>query len=300
MNRNRPWLAAPRDYIEHGTPVFVAAPAETGEFKYPGGWQSLVPNVARLDPWQPGWAACAVTGVTFDVIDVDPRHGGHESLNGLYEAGLVPPIYGEVATPSGGRHLYVARSGLRKCTPAPGIDLQAGDNTGKGRGFVFMTPTIRASKVDGQPKVYELVVPIDWDGLRECAGHQPWLDFVERSRRPEPPEPPAWAEFAGLGLEDFTEEDIASSEIRSKAYFASAASDILREMAEAKPGERNRTLNNCAIRLASIAAGLGVPWAEVIAQLGRIAIKKGLPRYEVAKTIQSGVRAGLKSPRSIT
>ena len=39
-----------------------------------------------------------------------------------------------------------AREGLRD-----GIDYQGGDDDGRGRGFVFIAPTVRPSKVTGEP-----------------------------------------------------------------------------------------------------------------------------------------------------
>jgi hypothetical protein len=88
-----------------------------------------------------------VTGIVYDVIDIDPRNGGKESFEKMSEAlgDDGPEVLWKVKTPSGGLHLYVESLGIRKrkFRSLPGIDLQAGDGDGLGRGFVFLPPTVR-------------------------------------------------------------------------------------------------------------------------------------------------------------
>lgn len=133
-----------------GVPLFAAPPRSgaPGEFHYPSDWQNFRPQFAhaQVERWRPGWCLAMVTGVVFDVIDVDPRNGGD-----LAALGELPTVYGVQATPSAGSHHLIARTRLAKGKPAPGIDLQAGadvpDAVGSyGRGFVFLAPTVRPSK----------------------------------------------------------------------------------------------------------------------------------------------------------
>jgi hypothetical protein len=136
-----------------GVPVFACPLDEEGRPKPPRGWETTPAgdiSHRNIDRWKPGMALCAVMGVVFDVIDVDPQNGGRESFPKLLKAveDHPPEIFALVATPSHGVHFYVASSGARKGTPFPGIDFQAGDRDGKGRGFVFLPPSKRPSKAD--------------------------------------------------------------------------------------------------------------------------------------------------------
>lgn len=147
-----------------GAPLFIARPvigpdgawnptAGASGYKLPLRWQDTTPDPGVVDKWQPGQALCMVTGVTYDVIDIDPRNGGDlEAIEGY-----VPRLYGIAATPSGGTHLLIKTLGVRKCVVAPGIDLQAGDSDGQGRGFVFLAPTVKLSKATETVATYSWV-----------------------------------------------------------------------------------------------------------------------------------------------
>ena len=144
--------------VDMGVPVFSAPPNSSapGTFIYPSEWQHFKPNHVQVERWRPGWALAMVTGVVFDVIDVDPRDGG--DLESLTMTGALPKIYGEAFTPSLGTHHLIGRTHLPKCKPAPGIDLQAGADDGTGRGFIFIAPTVRVSRFGprkGEPVEYQ-------------------------------------------------------------------------------------------------------------------------------------------------
>jgi putative DNA primase/helicase len=147
-----------------GAPIFIARPVvgpdgawdpEGGAsgYKLPLRWQDTRADPAVVDKWQPGQALCMVTGVAYDVVDVDPRNGG--DLAAL--DGDLPRVYGRATTPSDGIHLFVKTLGVRKCVIAPGIDLQAGAEDGGGRGFVFLAPTVKLSKTTGAFGSYDWV-----------------------------------------------------------------------------------------------------------------------------------------------
>jgi P4 family phage/plasmid primase-like protien len=94
-------------------------------------------------------------GHVVDAIDVDPRNGG--SLEALKEAlgGEIPTVYGRASTPSGGEHYLVASMNVRTLQNATlGVDIQAGNTEGVGRGFIFLAPTVRKSKEDGELRSY--------------------------------------------------------------------------------------------------------------------------------------------------
>lgn len=140
--------------VDLGAPIFTAKPnsLSPGEFFYAAGWQHCRPRHEAVDAWRPGDALCMVTGVVYDVIDVDPRNGGKDGITELATAlgwgdGTPgPEPYGQVATPSAGEHIYIGLTGLAKGKAARGVDLQAGERRGEGRGFVFLPPTVRPSK----------------------------------------------------------------------------------------------------------------------------------------------------------
>lgn len=158
-------LAAAEQLIRHGIPVFAAEPALNPDgtwnprsghngcgYWLPTGWQRFVATMNVLgDPgyrwprrtWRTGDALCMVTGHGVDVLDVDPRNGGHDGILTL----PVPYVGGVQVTPSGGYHLFIGRTGVAsKDGVAQGVDLKAGKADGSGRGFVFIAPTVRASK----------------------------------------------------------------------------------------------------------------------------------------------------------
>jgi hypothetical protein len=145
-----------RDLVRVGVPLFVAPPdpSKPTGFALPGRWQTAEPALSTVDAWQPGWALGMVTGVKLDLVDIDPRNGGDASLLGLDGVALAL-----AATPSGGEHYFVAPIGVESRDGVyPGVDLKSGNGDRSGRGFAFIAPTVKPSKVDGQPRAYEWIV----------------------------------------------------------------------------------------------------------------------------------------------
>lgn len=149
-------LAVARMLVKAGVPMFLARPNPQSKigFDLPFGWETNEPDVSIVDAWRPGWALCAVTGHTFDLVDIDPRSGGDESLIQM------PHIYLTAETPSGGRHHFVRTLGVSSLDGkvAAGIDVKSGTEDGVGRGFAFIAPTVRRSKVDGALGTYRWIV----------------------------------------------------------------------------------------------------------------------------------------------
>lgn len=143
-------LAVAHELVDMGVPVFTAKPNHSDkgpEFHYPSAWMTYRPHHRQVDMWRPGDALAMVTGHVFDVLDVDPRNGGLEGWADLEAADAVPTFYGVARTPSEGMHYLIARTLLAKTSKAAkGVDLQAGDARGEGRGFVFIAPTVRISR----------------------------------------------------------------------------------------------------------------------------------------------------------
>lgn len=166
-----------RRLIKAGVPVFAAPPdgQHPGRFILPKEWQKTYPSEVWLERWKPGWALAAVGGHICDFLDVDPRSGGLESEKEVRAAGQWPRSFGRQTTPSGGTHDLISATGERKVTGfMPGLDLQAGDVTGTGRGFVWISPTVRPSK---DPETLGQMVPYRWM-------EEPDLDHLMEYRTP--------------------------------------------------------------------------------------------------------------------
>lgn len=151
-------LAVARTLVKAGVPMFLAPADATSRlgFALPFGWEQTEANPEVLEHWRPGMALCAVTGHTFDLIDIDPRSGGREEDLG----GVMPHSYLTAETPSGGRHHFVRTLGVPSLDGkvAPGVDVKSGTLEGEGRGFAFIAPTVRPSKVDGIAREYRWVL----------------------------------------------------------------------------------------------------------------------------------------------
>lgn len=237
-------LALAREFIAQGVPVFVAKPVPRGwngrsEFFFPAGWPYLDPDESLLDEWKPGWAVCAVTGIKFDVMDIDPRNGGDTTLQVLKINNIMPPIRGAISTPSGGTHYYMNRTGLRKSNPWTGVDIQAGDEGGNGRGFVYIPPTIR------KRRKYKLEEPIDWDALAQRdPAFNPFFKTLLKYYEP------AQAELDSIHPPIERELSVAQriEVIERMAYIAS----IVRE---ARPGNRDTFLNKYSYTIGGLISG---------------------------------------------
>ncbi len=107
-------------------------------------FQARCARPAEVEVWlhhMPKANIAAVTGALSGivVVDVDPAHGGDESLARLEaEIGRLPPTV-EAKTGGGGRHLYFAHPGghvANRVGILPGIDIR-GDG-----GVIVMPPSI--------------------------------------------------------------------------------------------------------------------------------------------------------------
>ena len=125
-------------YAGYGWPVFPLKPhAKTPATR--NGFKDATLDFERIDTWwkrHPDSNIGLPTGHAFDVIDIDVPDG-----RGSYEAilvadELVPDVHGQVATASGGMHLYVKPSGDgNRAGIYPGIDYR-GDG-----GYVVAPPS---------------------------------------------------------------------------------------------------------------------------------------------------------------
>lgn len=208
--------------VDYGVPIFrgrlrVDGNPEPTDRRWKN-WQKTKPSHDAVDGWEPGEALCGVMGSTFDVLDIDPRSGGSLSFKRLArelgEDG--PEVYWEVWTPSGGRHLYIACLDIGKHTGfLKGLDLQGGRSDGTSRGFVFLPPTVRPSKVTGEVLHY-------------------------RSKH-DPIRPPATDTGCEL-LREYIEDSLGSTEERNPVSKRTPIELLRRECIEAEGGGQREAL----------------------------------------------------------
>ncbi len=134
-------------YVRRGWSVIPLWPREKRPLIPWARYQHGRADATEIREWFHRWPAAnlgIVTGAVSSlvVLDVDPLHGGDESLRALEEAHGVLPRTIAAITGGGGRHIYFAHPGglvPNKVGLATGIDLR-GDG-----GFVVAPPSIHPS-----------------------------------------------------------------------------------------------------------------------------------------------------------
>ncbi len=239
-----------------------------------GGLKSATTDTSQVWRWWARWPAANIALRTGEVsglvvLDVDPDHGGDDSLDALRrDHGALPPCR-TIRTGSGGRHLYFAHPGRLVRNDAgrrlgPGLDVR-GDG-----GYVIAPPSRHAT--GGQ-----YAVETDPALIPQLPG---WL--LEALRAAEPPR----ARFP------------QTAEVTAPSKWARAALDgELHRLGAAAEGTRNDTLNCVAFRLGQIVAAGGLQEPEVEEVLVQGALAIGLGEREALATIHSGLRAGERVPR---
>jgi putative DNA primase/helicase len=169
----------------------------------PHGFHDATTDPATLHQWWTHWPDAnlgiptgAVSGLL--VLDIDPRHGGHLTVEDLEaEHGTFPPTV-ESLTGGGGRHLFYAHPGGTIGSAAhrlgPGVDLKADG------GYVIVPPSVHAS---GQRYLWEASsIP----GEHPLAPVPAWIPLLDRrpDRAPRVDADPLRTPVAGSPGADFT------------------------------------------------------------------------------------------------
>ncbi len=306
-----------------GVPVWAAAPgyeAEEGpdcpEFHRPLGWQqmeaegSLERLVAQFcyptDTYPRTSALCANMGGKVAVVDADPRNGCDvEKVHNLLDE-LKVRVFAGVRTPSGGWHFYIAgheelpsvhsTTKNNRLPGYPGIDIQSyGTNVflpgtlrwkKGGRGYTIEFDNLDALINDGDPEGAERFA--DWVA-DQLASH------VRSSARGK-----GRCEFQ---FDPAPQWDGTPPDERQQKYLDTVLTSEARKVSEATKGGRNDVLNVAALKCGHYIAGAGMNRALVIEKLELAAIDCGLADDDgirsVHATINSGLRAGIESPRSV-
>jgi hypothetical protein len=266
-----------------GVPVFLAHPARhadrtwdptggTGHsgYRLPQKWEQTVADPDVVGRWQPGMALAAVMGHVVDGLDVDPRNGGTESVQGL----PVPRVHGVQVTPSGGWHGLIAplgvgsRDGIR-----PGVDVKGGKSDGTGRGFLWIAPTVKLSKATGELAAYTWSRRPDLTDVDTDSSGRPLAEIIEALRRgPAAEQRPA-----------FESPGPASSD--------RALMGLVDVVLRATEGKRNSCLHWAACRAAEHHATGRLDWSTAERALTDAARAIGLGEREVTATLKSARKA---------
>ena len=238
-------------------------------------WRELeAPDEDQIATWWRRWPGAGIalrtggaTGLV--VLDVDPAHGGDETLEVLTRAEEMLPATLAVATGGGGRHYYFSAPGAKLGNDAgralgPGLDVRADG------GIVIAPPTRHLSGRRYQWADGPLAPLPAWIAAR-----------LERAAPPTAASHPAVPELpAG-----------------ATRYGAAALAEEGAAVARAAEGFRNHTLNRAAFRMGQLVSGGEVASADATDYLLSSAMTAGLSEVEARGTIDSGLAAGHQSPR---
>jgi hypothetical protein len=272
-----------RPVTDHGAWVPDGGPAGCG-YWIPKGWQHTEAHPAVLDRWEPGTGLGAVMGHAVDGLDVDPRHGGTESLKGI----PLPVVAGVQATPSGGWHGLIAplgvgsRDGVR-----PGIDVKGGRADGTGRGFLWIAPTVKLSKTTGEIAAYRWIRDPDLSVLDADASGAQLATMITQLQAPtapaHPTAPPEWDHPGGpVGVID---------RVDALAF----------ELSQAPTGQGNHAAARVAFMVGGYVGAGQITQDQAVTALTRAtAWWKWRHRSDAAAmalTIERQVAAGARNPR---
>jgi len=140
-------LIAALEYLARGWSVVPVAPRAKRPIVRWEPFQHKTPSKVQLRRWFERWPDANLAVVTggvsgLVVVDIDPRHGGDQSVNALETRHGQLPQTVESFTGGGGRHIYFAHPGREvrnQVGLAPGIDLR-GDG-----GVIVVPPSVHPS-----------------------------------------------------------------------------------------------------------------------------------------------------------
>ncbi len=283
-------------YARHGWPVFPCHHPERGgcscgarDCASPGkhprtrrGLRDATTNSEVIRRWWRAWPKVNVairTGATTGrrgrpglvVLDVDPPHGGDDSLQALIAEHGPLPATGLVHTGSGGAHVYFAHPGASIRNNAgtklgPGLDVR-GDG-----GYVIAPPSQHVSG-----GTYR------WGRHVNPAPLPAWVVdrlVTPRYQAPPPPDPNQLRYDRGVS-----------------AWAATALRRELQRIEQAEEGRRNHVLNRAAFVLGQIVGAGHLERGLVADLLEQAGVAAGLTPRETRLTVESGMGAGEQSPR---
>lgn len=285
---NDPMLSIALGYIERQWPVFPCrhqdeelVDPQTGEIEILATKTPLTPNGFRgatlnerivRELWRrnPGAMIGVPTGEPIKawVLDIDPKHGGDETLAALEAAHGALPTTLTAETTSGGRHYFFRhKQGVRnRGALGAGIDVR-GDG-----GYVVAAGSVPA-----------VGLPYRWLVDQEPADAPDWLMELVLPRSYE-------------SAYTYTAPQVGTMNDR---YVERAVQSELDDLAMEPMGNRNNRLNDAAFRLGSFVGAGALAEDEARALLQDVARGWGRDYPRCCKTIDNGLAAGIRNPRQI-
>ncbi|WP_421505562.1 bifunctional DNA primase/polymerase [Brucella pseudogrignonensis] len=202
------------------------------------------------------------------VLDIDPKHGGDETLAALELAHGALPATLTAETTSGGRHYFFRhRQGVRnRGALGSGVDVR-GDG-----GYVIAAGSVP-----------EVGLPYRWISDQEPVDAPDWLLELVLPRSYE---------------STYTAAPSVSGKINDR-YVERAVQSELDDLALEPMGNRNNRLNDAAFRLGTFVGAGALAESEARALLQDVARGWGRDWPRCVKTIDNGLAAGARSPRSV-
>jgi hypothetical protein len=226
-----------------------------------GGFKAATTNADDIDAWWAGWPTASIGwDIPPDhlVLDIDPRHGGDESLAELEaEHGRLPKTLSSL-TGGGGQHLiFKVPAGtevLQLTGVRDGIDTRVG-----GRGYIILPPSMHAS---GRRYAWsQRVAPVEAPG---------WLIEMVRGRAV------AWPRADGMR--------VAMRISKREPYAESVLAGECKEVSETTEGGRNDRLNKAWWRMQQFRHV--IPLERARAELTKAALAAGLSEQEIARVLR--------------
>lgn len=202
------------------------------------------------------------------VLDIDPKHGGDETLAALEAAHGTLPATLTAETTSGGRHYFFRhRQGVRnRGALGSGVDVR-GDG-----GYVIAAGSVP-----------EIGLPYRWISEQEPVDAPDWLLELVLPRSYE---------------STYTAAPSVSGKINDR-YVERAVQSELDDLALEPMGNRNNRLNDAAFRLGTFVGAGALAESEARALLQDVARCWGRDWPRCVKTIDNGLAAGARSPRIV-
>lgn len=264
---------AARAYADHDWHVFPCRPGD----KVPAtihGVHEATTDLAQIDAWwtadpdrNVGIATGAVSGIY--VLDIDGMDG-YEAFAEL-AAGHSAPLPSALwqATPSGGMHGVMRHPGGHLPNTAgrlaPNVDTR-GDG-----GYILAAPSVHPN-----------------------GGRYRWL------AKTVPPMVPGWLlRLLRKMPRERTHTPVDTSEASTERYVQAAVTAELDAVRKTMEGNRNHRLNEAAFSLGTLVGAGQVNERWVREQLHRAGTDAGLSDHETARTVDSGVKAGIANPRAV-
>jgi len=196
-------------YLDRGWSVVPVKPREKVPLVAWRAYQDRLPTREELGTWFRRWPDANIGIITGQisnlvVLDIDPRHGGDESLDRLaLRSGRLPPTL-TVRTGGGGRHFYFTALAEPAALPsrvslAQGIDVRAEG------GMVVAPPSVHPSG-----RRYEWVT--GGDSCQDAVPLPHWLVALIRAEsRRSAHDPGYWRQLVADGVEQGARNETIAS-----------------------------------------------------------------------------------------